>query len=698
MGVAALLLVVGGGALFVPRPEVDNSAPVWVDEAAPAAIAYRRFQADFGADEVFAVRIRAADPRTLKGELRRFHAVLEASPIIERVISADAIFQETDGVPARLDGPLNRALSLWDEENNTALVLGLARISRTDQRDALKRSLEDARRDAARTANVTVRLAGNPLINLELDRAGSDVERISMPILIAVCVLLLLFLTRSVTTTAVALVPAGVIVLGIDAGFTLLGLKANIVSNIVKPLLFVLLLAGTLHIIVGWQDAVAEGIAKRRAPFAAARRKGRGVLFALTTSAVGFGSLALSEVPPIRVFGLFSAAGLMIGVLYLRTVLPSLLAFIPAGHHLARTLADVAVRMVRGSLRGGPILPVIAAITIGVGLYLSLSLKSDPHAIRYFKPSHPLRIDHEALEEEGVGLATAELIIEGKASLLTKTMMDKTGLLADRLRPLAGVNQIISPAVLIAEAAFQSDLPAGALESDAVFSRLIDAHRAALSDFVSEDGKRLRLSLLIRNLDASDLDRLKGDIEAAFDAVFDGGEGLTISGNYEILLSTQAGLLQTLKSSLLLTAGLMTLLFLVFLRSARATLVALIPNLFPVSLNFILMSALDVPLDVGTSMTAAIALGIAVDDTLHFVLEWQRTELLACARSTGRAIILSSVIIGAGFVSLLFSDFTPTRNFGLLCGAAMASALLADLVVLPPLLKWIEPTRRRKAA
>jgi predicted RND superfamily exporter protein len=121
------------------------------------------------------------------------------------------------------------------------------------------------------------------------------------------------------------------------------------------------------------------------------------------------------------------------------------------------------------------------------------------------------------------------------------------------------------------------------------------------------------------------------------------------------------------------------------LRDLRLAAAALLPNAAPIAVNFVVMMALDIPLDVGTCMTAAVALGIAVDDTLHVLMAWQ-ADARTVARSTGRALVWTTAIIGAGFLTLLGADFGPTRNFGLLCATAMLTAVIADLVLLPALL------------
>jgi uncharacterized protein len=699
---AACLLAASLALAALPSPRVDNSAPEWVDDHSESARAYAGFQRDFGSDEVFVVFLRGKDVTGLLDQITAFEQVLSEDPLIERVISLRSLYRQRWEVLSQMatrdpagfarivGGPLSRALGLLNPDDKTALLYGLSAISSTAKKASLQAKLDRAHL-AAEAAGVEVRVAGNPLVNLELDRAGIRVEEQSLPVLVGVCIVLLLGLTRSLRTTLVALAPAGLVVKASEGALWLTGVTTNIVVNIAKPLLFVLLLAGTLHIIVGWQDAHRAGVGRVMAPWCAVARKGKAVALAFLTTAIGFGSLVLSDVPPIRHFGLLAAAGLLVGIFQVLLLLPAMLRFIPPPPDRGSRLGGAAWQLFRAGLRARFVGPVLGLAIVGLGLFLARGLESDPHAIHYFQPDHHLRRDHEALDNLGVGLATAEVIITGEENLLTPASLRRVGVLSEKLSGLPGVRSIIDPRLLLREAAFRARLDDDALDNEALLARLAEQAAGSLDDFVAEEGRKLRLSLLIGTLDARDLDGLRRDTAAAYRQAFQSSAvktELSITGNYEILLSTQAGLLQTLKSSLLLTTGLMTLLFLAFLRSLRTALVALVPNLFPVCLNFLLMRLFRMPLDVGTSMTAAIALGIAVDDTLHISLAWNPDRPEQTARSTGRAVILSSVIIGAGFISLMASDFIPTRNFGLLSATAMGSALLADLLILPPLLAW----------
>jgi hypothetical protein len=212
------------------------------------------------------------------------------------------------------------------------------------------------------------------------------------------------------------------------------------------------------------------------------------------------------------------------------------------------------------------------------------------------------------------------------------------------------------------------------------------------------DGHTLRITLLADLIDAPALRALESAAQAAVARHLGAEAKASIAGSYQLVLEAQEALLATLVTSLVGTAILMGLVMILALRSLPLGLAAMLPNLAPVALNFALMVAVGIPLDVGTAMTAAVALGIAVDDTLHLGLAWRPDDPLAAARTTGRALVGSTLVIGLGFLALLPTDFGPTRHFGLLCATAMLSALAADLFIWPPLLARLKVQREPKVA
>jgi predicted RND superfamily exporter protein len=376
----------------------------------------------------------------------------------------------------------------------------------------------------------------------------------------------------------------------------------------------------------------------------------------------------------------------LLGIPLVLCLLPALLAVFgsrasaPQADAPSR-LGSVAAALVGHGLRRGGLWPLIAVGAIAVGGLALTQLETDPHAIHYFSPEHPLRRDHEAIEAQGLGLATLEVVVEADEPLQEEPLRR----FAAAAEQLAGVQQVIGYQALEALAGQQRRSLPGSSAAERQSSEM----HLLRQQFVLDEGRVHRFALILKTLGYADLQDLKRSVRAHFeDGHWPGSAKLTMTGNYSLLLAAQASLMRTLLSSLLISALLMQLVLALAARSMRLGLVALVPNLLPVFLGFILMWGLGIPLSVGTSMTAAVALGIAVDDTLHLIHSYNPLDPMATARGTGRALVTSSLVIAAGFAAIIPSSFLPARHFAVLAAAAMLTALAADLVVLPPLLAW----------
>ncbi len=701
LGVALAVAGVGLLLALAPRPAVDNTVGRWLsDDAAPRA-AYAGLVARFGSDDVLVVGVQGVDALDALRRAVDLEEALAADPSVARTLGPNEAWPDAvallldeglggaealERLAPRFAGPLGRALRLFEPDRARAVVLAFLPLTPPEDRARLE-ALIDAHRARAAAEGARLWAAGDPLLNLALDRAGRRVERVALPVLVGLCVILLLAVTRSLRLTVAALVPVGLGVFAAEGALGLAGGTTNLVVDIAKPLLFVLLLAGALHLVVGWQDARRAGVSPAEAPAHARRTRGAGVALALLTTAVGFGSMALSSIGPLRTFGLVAGGGLVFGVALLLGLLPALLAWgAPAARFEGGAgLASPALRLTAfGARHRGPVLAA-AALLVVAGVFAFRALPVEANALTYFPADHPVRADHDALEAAGLGLFTLEAVVEVAADPLAPATLARLDAFGRAATELPAVQTALGLPLLLREASARSGGP-DALPQGPVLADALEV-ATARAPLVHSPSRALRLSLPIEALDPEALDGLQATLRDRFAAAFAGADAtLTITGRYPLLLETQRALLSTLVRSLLATAVLMELVLLVAVRDLRLALAALLPNALPVSLIFVIMALAGIPLDVGTAMTGAVALGIAVDDTLHFLLAWRKGGSEAAARGTGRALVLSTVVVTLGFASLLPAEFGPTQRFGLLCGTAMVTALLADLLVLPAIL------------
>ncbi len=166
-------------------------------------------------------------------------------------------------------------------------------------------------------------------------------------------------------------------------------------------------------------------------------------------------------------------------------------------------------------------------------------------------------------------------------------------------------------------------------------------------------------------------------------------------GGVPLVHKAQHQLMDDLIHSFLVAFGIIALIMTLVLRSVRAGLVSMIPNVFPALVVFGMMGWAGFEIEVGSMLTATAALGIAVDDTLHFIAAFgrsiragqsRRDAILSAYHRCGAAMIQTSLICGLGLLVFTFSPFAPIARFGWLMGAMLGTALVGDLIILPAVL------------
>ena len=232
-----------------------------------------------------------------------------------------------------------------------------------------------------------------------------------------------------------------------------------------------------------------------------------------------------------------------------------------------------------------------------------------------------------------------------------------------------------------------------------------DLKNTLLTPYISEDGNQLHINIRVfETFKGLDRNQLIDDIRSML--VNEHGleqSQVKVSG----MLVLYNNMLNSLFSSQILTLGtvfvVIFLMFIVLFRSFSIALITIVPNVFSAMVVLGIMGIFKIPLDLMTITIAAISVGIAVDNSIHFVsrfrdeMKSQESYLTALNRATnnvGQAMFYTTIVITAGFLIMVFSNFVPTVYFGVLTGIAMVTALIANLLMLPMLLAWIKPKVR----
>ena len=552
------------------------------------------------------------------------------------------------------------------------------------------------------------RLIGLPVLNRALDASADEISRKYFPGLVAFAIVILWLCFRTAGGVLKPLLFVAFCELALLGGMSLLGVKLNLVLVILPPLVFVIALATALHLLFRLRRHTGAGLGVEEACLTTYREKGWSVLWTGITTVIGFSSLALSPVGPIRSLGIWAGVALSVMTLAAFSLYPALLVSggVPrrsrqGGFELwsrvaGRRWAEWSCRHRRGVL-------AVAALLSLAALAALPRIRIESNALRYFPPEHPVRADLEQVEELGFGLAVAELLLtappetegfESAGSLM------RLATLTERLQQEELVLGALSAGSIVHDAVRRS--PAPPLLGPAGHWRLVyrgfqedTEGRGALDGRLADEGRLARMTLFVRTVGYEELDELSARIRVATREAFP-EVGIEITGEYPLLVESQRRFLSTLVVSISLTLVLVAIIFRLLLTGGRLTVLALLPNLWPVIGVFGIMGWTGIPLDIATVMVASIVLGLAVDDTIHTLGHFRRLAPRLGARAavaetlerTAPAYLVTGLILAAGFGACSLSSFAPTANFGMLSAAAITLAVLGDLFLLPALLSY----------
>lgn len=689
------------------RLGVDNRPEVFFPADDEALERYARLNRRFGGDR--AVRIVASaegawDPERLDW-LGRFEAQVARLPGVGLAVGVPGLHRwHLDGWPpaegfmrAALPDPLHRSASFLSRDGRrTSVLVGLMPLVPEGNRLVLERLEALA---GAAPPGVRVRVGGLPVVARALDDSVREVITGIFPLIGAAVLLLVFVLVRSVLDCVVPMLFVGVCLGVMFGAMGWLGVTLNIVVSVVAPLVFVIALASSVHVLLGFRGLQHAGVETSEAVRRVYAEKGWAVFWTCATTGLAFGSLLAARVPPIRAMGLWSAAGLGFAALSAFTLYPALLAAL-AGRPRRQS------RFERLCHARGPQLAELAigrrrAIGIGsalllLGAFLGISrLQFDSSILRYFAPEHPLRSDLESFEAAGLPAATADVVLHERRAppaLRAGDALARLDGLARELEEEPLVFGAVSAGSLVSAArrwaGEAGDLPdvVERLEADPTL-------RLLLGTLVTPDGSSARIVTTLPMRGYQELDPTLERAVATARRWFPDAE-VELTGQYPLILSAQRDMFRTLAVSLSATCVGVVLLLLLVVRDVRVTLRALFPNLLPVIVLLGAVGASGVPLNSATVTVPAVALGLAVDDTLHTLAYFRR---LAPQRGARRAIqetlgitagghVMTALVLAAGFLLLGTAELRPVAQFGLLLGAGVGLALLGDLVLIPALL------------
>jgi predicted RND superfamily exporter protein len=563
--------------------------------------------------------------------------------------------------------------------------------------------------------------------------------------------LLALWMLRSLHLTAIVLGVSYLVVLVTMALLCAFGGKMNIVLAVMPTLLMVTTLGGAIHLTNYWRQARLQNA---RNPISQAYAAAwTPTVWASLTTAIGLTSLLTSSLEPVRDFGTYSAIGMILAIGAILFGLPSLLQIFPGpssngpDHDVEtwRTLADVLVRRWPQVLAAG-------TLVCGIGVAGLAFFKTETKVIRYFADHLPIVRDYKKIEDELSGIIPVEIAVrfdaQSQDELNFVERLELVRAIGERARLLPDVSGTLSlpdfvPVTPLPTSNNRMQRFAFARRSQMIEERVRGSAQSSnfvrfakkSSDFNAEGDEIWRVTCHASVMSPRDYRQLTHDLDEICRSVLRGTSGRStekykpagtavhfhpgashvITGMVMLFMATQAALLTSLLKSFLLAFAVIACSMMWVFRSVPAGLLAMIPNVLPIVAVFGWLSWAGVAVDVGSVVTASVALGIAIDGTLHLILWFRR--MLAAGMSRHDAIVeavshcgpamwQTSIIIAVSLAMLTPSDLVLISRFGWLMAILIGTALVADVILTPALLAgplgWIleriESAERQNAA
>lgn len=490
------------------------------------------------------------------------------------------------------------------------------------------------------------------------------------------------------------------------------GLPMGILLNILPVIIFVVGISDVVHLISRYFEELRLGSEKMSALKTAYREVGLATLLTTITTCAAFLTLLTTGMQPLQEFGGYTSIGIVIAFVLTFLLLPAVLILSPVpravfnktnyrfwNFHLRRMLL-VVLKHPRRIITASAL---IVAVSVG-GMML---LKTDNHLLEDLRESDPLKQQFRFLEDHFGGIRPFEMHIHinEEKSVWDEEVLRELDKVSHYLDTAYAVVAQVSPLQLVKS--FNQAMHGGSIlyyrlpENPEQFNRVIyriesTKKSGKLPTVTAKDGKSVRISGRINDIGRRAVAKKDEQLAHFFgDYINNDLLEYRLTGTSVLIDRNNQALANNLIYGLMIAFVVVAILMGVLFRSFSMILITLIPNLLPLLMIAGIMGFAGIPLKISTSIIFTIAFGIAVDDTIHFMSKFKlqmakgQSLLPAIKRTyllTGKAIIITSIILCGGFILLIGSEFLGTFYLGVLISFTLLFSLLADLLLLPALL------------
>ncbi|NNK56283.1 MAG: MMPL family transporter [Desulfofustis sp.] len=577
-----------------------------------------------------------------------------------------------------------------------------------------------------RSDDFQIYIAGSPAVMHSIKLfMQSDVKKF-MRIAILVIGVCLFVMFRRLSGVILPLAVVAVSVASTIGLMALLGVSFKLPTTILPSFLLAVGVGASVHVLSLTYQALRRGTQKNQAIRYAFSHSGLAIVMTSLTTAAGLASFSFAGVAPIADLGIFASIGVLFSLWYTLTMLPALLASIPLKEkdpelaqrrnrvdRLLEFLADYSIDHYRKVL-------IISAALLVVAIYGAVQVRFSHQVLNWLPEDLGVRVSTEVIDRELKGSVVLEVLLD---TGVENGLYDRDTLLAiDRLtedmeRDFAGEQVFVGKSIAVTT--ILKEIHQALYGNNPDFYKVPDNEKLIPQEFLlfensgSDDlqdvvDSRFQIARITLKVPWQDALLYRGFINETlerFEAEFSykslaGGEPMqvTVTGIMAIFGRIISAAIYSTAQSYIIALVIITLLMIVLIGNLKLGFISMIPNLTPILCIVGFMGLASIQFDMFTMLIAPIAVGLAVDDTIHFMYNFKkyfeqtgdvREAVHQTLQTAGRAMLTTSVVLSIGFFIFTLASMNNLFYFGLLTGIAILLALGADLILAPALMALV---------
>lgn len=650
----------------------------------------------------------------------------EIAPMVEELPQTQA---QLDSLLTRIvDQKFYSGQLLNLETGATAIVISVdEKVLNSADRQRLMQDIIQVGDAFEEKTNIELHYAGLPFVrSVMMGKVKQEIIKLLvLSVLITALILLLFF--RSWDAVVFPLLVIFSVVIWSVGTLDLLGYKITILTGLIPTIIVVIGIPNSIYLLNKYHQEFERHGNKMKAISTIVRKIGVVTLITNFTTAVGFLVLAVTDIKLLREFGIVAGINIFATFLVSIILIPAVFSYLPQPgrkqlKHLNFKMTDFMVAWLTKVAQKHRTKSYIATIIIVAIAFIGVfKINSISYMIDDLPEDGKTKTDLRFFEKNFSGIMPLEVTIdtEKKRGIVQLNTLRKIERFEEFLDSIPAISKPVSIVNMIkaARQAYYNNNPAFYdLPTQRDYGFIMrylkqeEGSESVMSNFTDEGLQEMRISLKVADIGSDKMDILLEDvIKPRMHQIFEDTDfEITVTGTTPIFIKGNRYLVENLRLSLLVAFVVIAIVMGLLFSNLKMIIISLIPNMIPLIITAGVMGYFGVPLKPSTALIFSIAFGISVDDTIHFLAKY-RQELFAnnffvpiavtkTLKETGKSMIYTSIVLFAGFIVFVASDFGGTVALGFLTSATLLVAMLTNLIVLPALLLTFDSGKRRRDA